>query len=92
MVVRKLGAISSQYFDHGTIEVERVDARAARMTRVGISNQLYWWWGGILEGYVRALFNLAGARNTQFYCGALVSDVIDEPLGLGKFSVEVRWD
>src|SRR5678816_1518355 len=42
MLVRKMGAISAQYFDHGTVEVERLDARGARMTRTGIANQLYW--------------------------------------------------
>jgi hypothetical protein len=91
MLVSKLGAVSAQYFDHGTIEVERVDAKAARMTRTGISNQLYWWWGGILEGYVRALFGLAGAKDVTIHCGVLSTNVPDEPLGLGSFAVDVRW-
>jgi hypothetical protein len=92
MLVRKMGAISAQYFDHGTVEVERLDTRAARMTRIGIANQLYWWWGGILEGYVRALFERTGARNTRTRCGELRSEQIDDPLGLGSFSVEIVWE
>ncbi|MGZ3424133.1 MAG: hypothetical protein ACXWUG_07565 [Polyangiales bacterium] len=92
MLVRKLGAISSQYFDHGTVEVERIDDRAARMTRTGIANQLYWWWGGILDGYVRALFQLAGAKNLVVHCGVLKTDVPDNPLGIGSFPVDVSWD
>jgi hypothetical protein len=92
MLVKKLGSISSQYFDHGTIVVERIDANSARMTREGIANQLYWWWGGILDGYVQALFKLAGAKNTQTYCGPLRTSSPDDPLGIGAFSVEIRWD
>ena len=92
MLVRKLGAISAQYFDHGTIEVERIDDHAARMLRTGISNQLYWWWGGILDGYVHALFKLSGAKNVSFHCGTLKTAQPDEPLGLGSFAVDVRWD
>jgi hypothetical protein len=92
MLVRKLGAISSQYFDHGSITVERVDTHTARMTRHGISNQLYWWWGGILHGYVTALFEIAGAKNTEVYAGPLVTDAPKDPLGLGSFAVEVRWE
>src|SRR5262249_27237813 len=34
-VCKKLGAITAQYFDHGTIEVERLDTHAARLTRTG---------------------------------------------------------
>jgi hypothetical protein len=89
MLVKKLGAISSQYFDHGAIRVERIDAR---MTREGISNQLYWWWGGILDGYVSALFKIAGAKNTQTYRGPLQTDAPADPLGIGSFVVEVRWE
>lgn len=92
MLVRKLGAISSQYFDHGTVEVEKIDANAARMTRTGICNQLYWWWDGILEGYVRALFGLAGAKNLVVHCGVLQTEKPDDPLGLGSFPVDVKWD
>ena len=92
LLVRKLGAISSQYFDHGEVLVERVDAREARMTRTGIANQLYWWWGGILDGYVHALFELAGAKNLRVRCGPLRSDSMDDPLGLGSFAVEIGWD
>lgn len=92
MLVRKMGAISAQYFDHGTVEVERLDGRAARMTRHGIANQLYWWWGGILEGYVKALFERTGARNTATRCGELRSEQIDDPMGLGSFSVEIVWE
>jgi len=91
VLVRKLGAISSQYFDHGGIEVERIDDHAARMTRTGIANQLYWWWGGILDGYVRALFGIAGPKNTTAHCGVLKTDAPDDPLGLGSFTVDVRW-
>ncbi|UJR82851.1 hypothetical protein [Sandaracinus amylolyticus] len=91
VLVSKLGAISSQYFDHGAVEVERLDATHARMTRVGIANQLYWWWGAILEGYVHALFGLAGARDVQIHCGVLRSDALDDPLGIGRFAVDVRW-
>src|SRR5438046_1248080 len=32
MLVSKLGKISAQYFDHGTVDVERVDDHYARMT------------------------------------------------------------
>jgi hypothetical protein len=92
MLVRKLGAISSQYFDHGSVEVERLEDKAARLTRSGIANQLYWWWGGILDGYVSALFKLAGARNTTAYCGALKTDAPSDPLGLGSFAVDIRWE
>ena len=92
MLVRKLGAISAQYFDHGSIVVERLDARAARMTRSGIANQLHWWWAAILDGYVRALFGLAGAKNVETYAGPLVTQMPDDPLGVGAFGVEVRWD
>ncbi len=92
MLVRKLGAISSQYFDHGTITVERIDAHTARMTRHGIANQLYWWWGGILDGYVRALFKISGAKNVQTYTGPLKTAAPDDPLGIGAFTVEVRWE
>jgi hypothetical protein len=92
MLIGKLGKISAQYFDHGTVEVIRLDARGARMVRTGIANQLYWWWGGILDGYVHALFRLAGAKNTQFHCGHLESSTPDDPMGIGKFAVDVRWD
>jgi hypothetical protein len=91
LLVKKLGAISSQYFDHGSITVERLEDRAARMTRHGIANQLYWWWGGILDGYVTALFKMSGAKDVQKYLGPLVTDKPDDPLGIGSFAVEVRW-
>ena len=92
MLVSKLGKISSQYFDHGGIEVQKVDAHAARMIRTGIANQLYWWWGGILEGYVHALFRLSGAKNTTSHAGVLETDAPDDPLGIGRFTVDVRWE
>jgi hypothetical protein len=92
MLVRKLGAISSQYFDHGSVEVERIDDHAARMIRQGIPNQLYWWWGGILDGYVHALFRLSGAKNVTFHCGALKTDKPEDPLGIGSFAIDVRWE
>jgi len=92
MLVKKLGTISAQYFDHGSVEVVRLEARIARLTRIGIPNQLYWWWGAILDGYVRALFGLAGARGVQIHCGALQTERPDDPLGLGRFSCDVRWD
>ncbi len=91
-LVRKLGAISSQYFDHGTIAAVKVEDRAARLTYGGIANQLYWWWTGIGEGYVRALFTLAGAKNTQVHTSALRSEAMSEPLGLGSFTFDVSWD
>jgi hypothetical protein len=91
LLARKLGAISAQYFDHGDVEVLRVDDRAARLTRTGIANQLYWWWGGILDGYVNALFRLSGAKDVVCTCGRLESDRPDDPLGIGKFAVDVRW-
>ena len=91
-VVKKLGNISAQYFDHARIDVERLDGNHARMNCSGISNQLFWWWDGILEGYVRALFDLAGAKNLVVHCGLLSSDAPDDPLGLGRFAVDVRWD
>jgi hypothetical protein len=90
-LVRKLGAISAQYFDHGTIEVASLDDKHARMTRHGISNQLYWWWGGILDGYVTSLFRRAGAKDIEVHAGPLRSPKPDEPLGLGSFDVDVRW-
>lgn len=92
MLVSKLGKISSQYFDHGGIDVQKVDSRHARMTRTGIANQLYWWWGGILEGYVHALFRLSGAKNPTSHAGVLESDAPDDPLGIGRFVVDVRWE
>ena len=92
LLIRKLGAISAQYFDHGEVLVEKVDAQTARLTRSGIPNQLYWWWGGILDGYVHALFRIAGAKNTQFRLGFLESDEPDNPLGRGTFQVDVSWD
>jgi hypothetical protein len=92
MLVRKLGTISAQYFDHGAVEVERLDDKAARMTRTGIPNQLYWWWSAILEGYVRALFGLAGARGLRIRCGELQTERPDDPSGLGRFWCEVRWE
>ena len=92
LLVKKLGAISAQYFDHATIAVERVDAHTARMTTTGIANQLHWWWNGILHGYVHALFEISGAKNTQVYGGPLKTDAPNDPLGLGSFAVEVRWD
>jgi hypothetical protein len=92
VLVKKLGAISSQYFDHGSVVVERLDATAARMTRSGITNQLYWWWGGILEGYVKTLFRIAGATGTQTYIGPLVTEKPEDGLGIGSFVVEVRWE
>jgi hypothetical protein len=91
-LVKKMGAISAQYFDHGTVGVERIDAHAARMTRSGISNQLYWWWGGILNGYVSALFGIAGAKNVELYAGPLKTDAPTDPHGLGSFAVDVRWE
>jgi hypothetical protein len=91
MLIKKLGAISSQYFDHGKIAVERVDSRAGRMTLSGVANQLHWWWGGILDGYVHSLFRLAGAKDVVFTCGPLTSDKPDDPLGLGGFTVDVHW-
>lgn len=91
-LVQKLGKISSQYFDHGGLEVERLEGNGARMTRVGIANQLYWWWDGILEGYVRALFGLAGAKNLELHCGPLVTSAPEDPLGQGRFVVDVRWE
>jgi hypothetical protein len=92
MLVRKLGKISAQYFDHGRLDVERIDARAARMTQSGIANQLYWWWGGILDGYVTALFDIAGARNLEVQRGALKTEAPDDPLGVGRFTVDIRWE
>jgi hypothetical protein len=92
MLVSKMGKISAQYFDHGGVEVQRVDARAARMTRTGIANQLYWWWGGILEGYVLSLFRISGAKNPTAHAGVLVTDAPDDPLGIGRFTVDVRWE
>jgi hypothetical protein len=91
MLIRKLGAISAQYFDHGTVEVERIDAKSARMTRTGIANQLYWWWTGILDGYVAALFKMAGAEGVVCTSGPLHSDDMDNPVGIGRFDVDVRW-
>ncbi len=91
-LVSKLGNISAQYFDHGSIEVARLEGNHARMTRIGISNQLYWWWDGILEGYVRALFGLAGAKNVVIHCGLLETSEPDNPLGIGRFPVDVRWE
>jgi len=92
VLINKLGKITAQYFDQGTVEVDRVDDRAARMRLSGIANKLYWWWGGILDGYVHALFRLAGAKNTVAHAGVLASDAPDDPLGLGRFAVDVRWD
>ena len=92
LLVRKLGAISSQYFDHVKIVVERIDGHTARMTTDGIANQLYWWWGGILHGYVQALFDISGAKNTEAYAGPLKTSAPDDPLGIGSFAVEVRWE
>jgi hypothetical protein len=91
LLVRKLGKVSAQYFDHGAVEVVRLDGKAARMTRTGIANQLYWWWSAILEGYVRALFALAGARDLEIHRGALESAALDDPLGIGRFSCDLRW-
>jgi hypothetical protein len=91
LLVRKLGKVSAQYFDHGAVDVVRIDAKAARMTRTGIANQLYWWWGAILEGYVRALFGLAGARDLEIRRGALESAALEDPLGIGRFSCDLRW-
>jgi hypothetical protein len=91
-LVSKMGAITARYFDHGTIVVERVDTKAARMTRDGISNQLYWWWCGILEGYVTALFEMAGAKNLTINRGPLVTQAPDDPLGVGRFTVDVKWE
>jgi hypothetical protein len=92
MLVKKMGTISAQYFDHGTVDVVRLESKAARMTRTGIVNQHYWWWGSILEGYVRALFGIAGARGLRIHCGELVTERPDDPLGHGRFSCDVRWD
>jgi hypothetical protein len=91
MLIKKLGAISSQYFDHGDILVQRLDDKGARMTRTGIANQLFWWWTGILDGYVTALFKMAGADGVVCTCSPLFSDDIDNPVGLGRFEVDVRW-
>jgi len=91
MLIKKLGAISAQYFDHGTVEVQRIDDKSARMTRAGIANQLYWWWTGILDGYVSALFRLSGAQGLICTCGPLQTPDAESPLALGKFDVEVRW-
>jgi hypothetical protein len=92
LLVRKLGAITAQYFDYGTVKVERLDDRAAQIARHGIPNQLYWWWGGILDGYVHALFELAGAKGVTSHCGALKTSVPDDPLGAGSFVFDVRWE
>jgi hypothetical protein len=91
MLVKKLGAISAQYFDHGTVEVERLGDKSARMTRTGIANQLFWWWSGILDGYVTALFKMSGADGVVCTCGALQSDELDNPRAIGHFDVDVRW-
>jgi len=91
-LIRKLGRVTAQYFDHGSVDVEKVGDKSARLTRHGIANQLYWWWDGILEGYVRALFGIAGAKNVVIRCGLLSSDAPDDPLGLGSFTVDVSWE
>ena len=91
MLIRKLGAISAQYFDHGAIDVQRLEGSSARMTRSGIANSLFWWWSGILDGYVQTLFRIAGAKDVVATVGPLKSDKPDDPLGLGSFDVDVRW-
>jgi hypothetical protein len=91
MLVRKMGAISAQYFDHGTVDVQKLESHAARMTRTGIANSLYWWWSGILDGYVQTLFRIAGAKNLVSTIGPLKSEHLDDPLGIGNFDVDVRW-
>jgi hypothetical protein len=92
VLVKKLGAISAQYFDYGTVRVEKVDAHHARMIRAAIPNQLYWWWGGISEGYVRALFKLSGAKNVTVHVSPHRTSSPDDPLGLGEFTVDARWE
>lgn len=91
-LVRKLGAISAQYFDHGKIDAVKLEDRAARLTYGGIANQLYWWWTGIGEGYVRALFQIAGAKNARVHTSALRSEAMNDPLGAGTFEFDVHWD
>jgi hypothetical protein len=92
VLVQKLGSVQSQYFDHGKLTVDRLEGTHARMHCVGIANQLFWWWNGILDGYVHALFELSGAKNPVLHTSALTSDRPDEPMGIGAFTVDIRWD
>jgi hypothetical protein len=87
----RLPRLLTQIFDHGSVDVKRMEPGWIESVLSGFPRVLWDWYSSALETYTQTALSMAGAKQATALVRDPESDGEREGVELIKFRVDARW-
>jgi hypothetical protein len=91
IVVERIVRVTSQLFDFGAVDLERLGERHFRLVRTGVPRPLVSWYAAMSEPYCLRLLRLSGAHDPVFRPNPAAEEGTTHGVPTLSIAYEARW-